>query len=425
LQSISMNTFLIRIKAVLLFAIIVYSLPLRAQNKSNITNGRWTAWSEKPAIAWEDAFVTGNGRHGAMITGTAGNERIICTHEELFLRAWDRHKIAMPNIANLLPEVRRLSDLGQFQAAAEMASTEARKQLTQMGAPQVWPVSPHPAFDLNVKLNTTRNNAAYRRQLNMETGEVVTSWNDDKGRVVESVFSSRIDNVNVLRIHHTTGTKLNLTLSLTETPGRSGSIYDIDVSKAFNSVKSGAEEPGWLTYHAQYANDPGSYEGLARVTTIGGQVNIVDNRIQIKDASEILVILRITPLEYGTTTQETIVRNELSALPADYENLLKPHAKQHGEMFRRVKLDLGCAAQWVSTPTEKMLADAKEKEITPLFLEQMHAMGRYLLISSSGKYPPPLQGIWGGGWKPQWIGGFVFDSNVNLAILSHFNRRPG
>lgn len=43
-------------------------------------------------------------------------------------------------------------------------------------------------------------------------------------------------------------------------------------------------------------------------------------------------------------------------------------------------------------------------------------MGRYLLISTSGKYPPPLQGIWGGGWTPAWIGGFVFDSNVNLAI---------
>ena len=28
-------------------------------------------------------------------------------------------------------------------------------------------------------------------------------------------------------------------------------------------------------------------------------------------------------------------------------------------------------------------------------MEQIHAMGRYLLISSCGKYPPPLQGIWG------------------------------
>ncbi len=402
------------IKILLFFVtIIVCYSPASAQIKS----GRWVAWSEKPALVWENAFVTGNGKQGTMITGAGGNERIICVHEELFLRSWDRNKIAVANIANLLPEVRKLVDSSRFTAAARLANTEARKQLAQMGAPGGWPISPHPAFDLNIKINNTKNVSAYRRQLDMETGEVLTSWNDDNGRVEESVFSSRIHNVNVLRIRNTAGKKLTVTLNLTETPGRTGKSMDgDDISKAFRSVKTGAEEPEWLTYHAQYANDSGGYEGLARVTAKGGKVSIVDNGIQINDASEILVVLRITPLEYGNTTQETFVRNELSAMPTDYESLLKPHAKQHGEMFRRVMLDLGSSSQWVSTPTEKMLAEAKEKGVTPLFLEQMHAMGRYLLISTSGKYPPPLQGIWGGNWKPEWIGGFVFDSNVNLAI---------
>ena len=53
---------------------------------------------------------------------------------------------------------------------------------------------------------------------------------------------------------------------------------------------------------------------------------------------------------------------------------------------------------------------------TPLFVERAHAIGRYLFISSCGRYPPPLQGIWGGGWNPAWSGGFVFDSNVNLQV---------
>lgn len=81
-----------------------------------------------------------------------------------------------------------------------------------------------------------------------------------------------------------------------------------------------------------------------------------------------------------------------------------------------MQLDLGCGEQWTVTPTEQMLAQIKETGPTPLFLEQLHAMGRYLLISSCGKFPPPLQGIWSGGWKPAWIGGFVWDSNLNLAI---------
>lgn len=50
----------------------------------------------KPAASWQDAFVTGNGSHGTMVMGQPGEERIICVHEELFIRGWDRNKVAVP-----------------------------------------------------------------------------------------------------------------------------------------------------------------------------------------------------------------------------------------------------------------------------------------------------------------------------------------
>ena len=99
-------------------------------------SGRWVVWSEKPAASWEDAFVTGNGRHGTMVMGQPGNERIICVHEELFIRAWDREKVAVADIAKLLPEVRRLVDAGKTDVAAKLADAEAHRQLVAMGAPQ-------------------------------------------------------------------------------------------------------------------------------------------------------------------------------------------------------------------------------------------------------------------------------------------------
>lgn len=359
-----------KIKSAFIIAAVALSaswLAAQTNAKTNSSGRQWIAWSATPAIAWEDAFVTGNGQHGTMATGKAGESRIICVHEELFLRGWDRRKIAVPKIANLLPEVRRLSDAGQFNDAANLACNEARKQLAGMGAPQAWSISPHPAFDLNVRVENTGTIAGYRRELNMETGEAKTRWNDEKGSVEESVFSSKENNVNVIRISSSTGRKLQVTLNLAETPGRKGNFDGIDVSKAFRSVTSKVDESGWLTYHAQYANDSGGYEGLARVITKGGQMRIVDNRLRIENADEILVLLRITPLEYGTTSQEAAVRNELSFLPTAYQRLLQPHAKRHGEMFRRVVLDMGCADEWARNSTEKMLADAHEKGITPLF----------------------------------------------------------
>jgi len=400
-------------KLVLCFTITFSATTLLAQSRN--AERKWIAWSAKPALEWQDAFVTGNGKHGTMVTGNPGDESIINVHEELFIRAWDRNKIAVGNVANLLPQVRALADSGKFDRAARLGTDEARKQLTAMGAPQAWSVSPHPAFNLNVKIEHTGTLNAYRRELNMQTGETKTSWNDQSGTINESVFSSRTNNVNIVSIKATKGKKLNVALNLNETPGRKGEVAGLALNNVFSSVTNEATL-GWLKYHASYTNDPGGYDGLARVTIKGGQMKVVGNQLLIKDAAEILVLIRITPLAFGLTSQEASTKNELEILPNDYGQLLTSHVKIHGEMFKRVVLDLGAAAQWTSTPTEKMLADANKNGITPLFLEQMHAMGRYLLISSSGKYPPPLQGIWGGGWNPAWIGGFVMDSNVNLAI---------
>ena len=104
--------------------------------------------------------------------------------------------------------------------------------------------------------------------------------------------------------------------------------------------------------------------------------------LRITDAEEVLVLIRITPLEEARLSVHSSVQKELSGLPLDYGKLLKPHSRIHGEMFRRMQLDLGCSSDWKTVPTEKMLSTIHECGVTPLFLEQIHAMGRYLLISS-------------------------------------------
>lgn len=375
--------------------------------------GRWVVWSQEPSAIWEDAFVTGNGRHGTMVWGTPNNERIICTHEELFIRGWDHNKETVPVTASLLPKVRQLIDKGKNDQAAGLMTGEADRQLHEMGADQRWPLIPHPAFDLHIQYLDTSALATskYQRRLDLETGEAFVI---NQG-ITESVFSSRMHNVNVIRLKADRSKKINAVLSLEETPGRHGNHFGHDLDSAFRFVESMAAL-GWLTYHAAYAKDPGGYEGIGRVTLKGGKMISDGGRLRIEDAEEALIVMRITPLADAHLSEEQAVRRELARLPESYDELLYPHQKEHGEMFRRMQLDLGCASDWKKIPTEQMLAVVHEKGMTPLFMEQLHAMGRYLLISSSGKYPPPLQGIWGGSWTPNWIGGFVWDSNINLAV---------
>lgn len=387
------------------------------ENSENANSSeRWVAWSAHPAKTWEDTFVTGNGSHGTMVSGLPGDERIICVHEELFIRGWDHNKETVPVTAPLMPEVRRLIDGHKNAEAANLITSEADRQLNAMGAFQRTSCIPHPAFDLCMQSlgSPTFDPKSYRRQLDLETGEAKVIYDGGDG-ITESVFSSREHNVNVVRLKAGKNIKINTRLSLKETPGRKGTSSGHNLDSAFLSVETGAV-PGWLSYKANYTNDPGGYEGLTRVTLKGGKMVQEGATLKIENADEVLMVVRITPLANGKDSKKEIVRNELEALPTTYAELLSGHSKEHADMFRRMQLDLGCAEQWKEIPTEQMLATTAQEGISPLFLEQIHAMGRYLLISSCGKYPPPLQGIWGGSWTPTWAGGFVWDSNINLAI---------
>lgn len=379
--------------------------------------GRWVIWSEQPAAIWQDAFVTGNGRHGMIVPARPDSERITCVHEELFIRGWDHRKQTVPVTSHLMPQVSRLMNEGRTDEASRLLTNEANRQLREMGAYQRWPLIPHPAFDLCIQRQGTGADGVsdYRRRLNLETGEATASWKRPDAEYEESAFSSRTDNVNVIRLKASAGSKLRLALSLEETPGRSGEHFEHNLDSAFRTV-SGEVEPGWLFYHAEYAKSPGGYEGLARVTAKGGRSAKRDGKLWIDGADEVLVVMRVTPLPAGVSSVKEAVRDELRELPEDYEDLFAPHREEHRRMFDRMQLDLGCGKLWKETPVESLLAASERQGVNPLFLEQVHAMGRYLLISSSGKYAPALQGIWAGGWKPAWIGGFVWDSNINLAV---------
>ena len=380
-----------------------------------LSSGRWVIHSDKPAPEWEHGLVTGNGRHGARVMGMTDNERIIINHEELFVRFWDRKKEMVADIASLLPQVRRLIDEGKEKEAYALANTEAKKQLTERGRVFRKAVIPHPAFDLHVQHKSSNKPSEYRRQLDLETGEAMTRWTDDGGGLRQCVFSSRRHDANVVQLKGTEGRKLDVTLFLKQVARNSKGIHGIS-KNSYSKPPKTAAVLGWLYYDVEYGLDPGGYEGVARVTARGGNMSVEGDRLTVTGADEILIVVRVLPQKDASVLQRDAIQRELAKLPADYEEMFVPHAREHGEMFRRVVLDLGAAKQWAATSTRQLIDASVEKGVTPLFLEQIHAMGRYLLISSCGKYPAPLQGIWGGNWSPPWQGGFVLDSNVNLQI---------
>lgn len=141
------------------------------------------------------------------------------------------------------------------------------------------------------------------------------------------------------------------------------------------------------------------YDGIARVTLDGGTMVKEGDALRIQGAERVLVVIRIEPSGNRVVSRRKSIQAALTGLPTNYDALLMPHAVEHGEMFRRVVLDLGCENSWKRDSIEYVLADIRKNGVSAHFLEMVHAMGRYFLISTSGKYPAPLQEIWGGSWR--------------------------
>ena len=82
-------------------------------------------WSTTPAAKWEQALVTGNGVHGAMVFGVPEEETVIINHGQLYLPL---HKpLAPPDTAAILPEIRSLMAGGEFQKAADRVVEQANR----------------------------------------------------------------------------------------------------------------------------------------------------------------------------------------------------------------------------------------------------------------------------------------------------------
>ena len=377
--------------------------------------------SSQPAKTWEEGLICGNGTIGANALSRPLSERIIFTHERLFL---PMGAPVMPRDQSArLFEIRRLIDKGLYRQACEL-------QFNLSGQDGfMYPDYFVPAFDLTIRCQAEGEVRDYARSVNFQTGETTVHWSDDRGVFERRLFVSRAADVVVLLL---TAPQSALDCGLALEPREPSDEFnaDSDINKRSDEVFkehvsdiTSAAGDSWLTYSNRFTKAyPGSIHALesyARVVATGGTTEPQDDgTLVVTGADRVLLFVDIRLLHDPEKSVMKEMKHSLEELPTDYGRLLDGHARLHGELFSRMRLDLGGGADHQRT-TEELLELSSYESLNRALIEKEFDAARYNIISCTGELPPTLQGVWGGTYVPGWASDFTHNGNVPSAIASY------
>jgi len=369
------------------------------------------------ADTWEEGLICGNGTIGVNILSRPLDETIIFSHERLFLPKGS--PTVPPDNSHMLFEIRNLIDRGLYKQATELAFDLSGQESFMYPDPFV------PAFDVNLRMKSDGKVNDYMRSVDFQTGEAKVQWSDERGVFERKMFVSRADGLAVLLISGPEGA-LNFELGIyprkpshtldSTTINRSYHVFENHISDIVQTVDNQS-----ITYKNSFAKAyPGSIhalEGVAKVVLNDGKLIEGSQWIEIEGAGQVLVLIDLEMIYNPANSKAEKMKEFMSGLTPDYKTLLKRHAEIHGEMFNRMKLDLGGGKDHNLT-TEALIEKSTNENLNLALLEKEFDAARYNIISCTGDLPPTLQGVWGGTYVPGWASDFTHNGNVPSAIAS-------
>jgi len=402
-----------------------------------------------PATAWEnEALPLGNGNIGAMVFGGVATDVIQVNEHSLWsggpgknpnynaghARTASEVKQNLQNLRTALQEkmtqftnekAAYIDSTGTVIAANYSAENDTLKNYikalmgdkSDFGAYQsLGNINIAYLFEDSASAFPTYTN--YRRELDIDRAVSKVSYTQEGVNYVREYFVSHPDNALVIRL----------------TADRPGSLSrTIYVTTPQSAVNISAEN-GVITMTGKPADhsDAGlKFAQQVKVKTVGGFVKVKDNKIEVENADEIL-ILSSAATNYRQCTDDSFnyfsdqsplvkVQQTIADITEkSYPDLLETHINDYQSLFNRMSLSLSGAANAGNKMTNQLLADYKNNTNSTaenLYLEQLYfQFGRYLLISSSRKngLPANLQGIWAEGLAPPWSADYHTNINIQM-----------
>lgn len=345
-----------------------------------------------PAYDFGEALPVGNGRIGGMIYGKAIDE-LIRINEDSVWSGGLRHRIN-PDAKEGFSEVRELLRNGDIPAAEKIAFEKMQGVPENMRQYM-------PLCDLKINMEISGKARDYSRILDISNAVSGVSFTANGTMYTRNIFCSAPDQVMVIDIHCDTSKAISLTCCL---DGRDD-LYDENRPCGENM----------LIFTGGTGRENGiSFAACLGVKAEGGKVRTIGNKISVKNADSVMLILSARTSFYTENYIESAEIDAEMALSCSYDELFYRHVSDYKELFDRVELTLNDNSEenlsdfstdkrlsrlkgdvMDNTDCERLIHDNK-------LIELYFNYGRYLLISASraGTQPVNMQGIWNEDMKP-------------------------
>lgn len=235
-------------------------------------------WETAPADRWEDAYLSGNGRHGALTFGDPDDDRVVVTHHSL-VRPDGGPQPGPPELADELQLLQDQLLAGDVTAAERFTD----------GRPLRWVRAFHPAFQVRF-VRDDGPGRGFRRAVDFATGVAEARCGGWGSRV----FVSRADDVVV---QYVTGAGLDGEVSLD--PRLSGVPAGLRIGRGVALTPYGLTPHGpaphgaRLTLRCRYPDSDLGFTGVTLALVRGGRTSVGGTGLRVEGASGLLLLTRV------------------------------------------------------------------------------------------------------------------------------------
>lgn len=400
-------------------------------------------WYHRPAGYWEEALPLGNGRLGAMVSGSVAKDTLQLNEDTFWGQSPNKNYNA--NAKQVLQQVQQYIFNKDYAAAQKLAIPNWMSQGSHgaqyQAAGCVLLGFPGHRYDDEEPGQTDGavDAQGYVRSLDMNNATAVTTYVVNGVTYTRTVFTSLTDNVTLMRIEASEAGRLDFNLCFAA-PIKTN-MEKMGVNKiTADGMLEASLVPG-RTQSENVDNKLQCYtfikvinEGGTQTTT--GKQNVIQGglvasqtgapTIEVSGATAATIVISSATnfVNYNDISADAEAKalaymNSYLNSGKSFASALADHAAKYREQFDRVSLDLGSNSVQEQKDTETRIKEFRmQNGDDPGLIANYFQFGRYLLISSSqpGTQPANLQGIWNPNARqyPAWDSKYTSNINVEM-----------